>query len=89
MQKREINETVDKYVGEWPSEWESGTQDNEAKVLQIGYIMNQIDYDYGLNVGYLCINQAKTPAQKKYFSKEIQNLRKQANKEQPFDTKVL
>jgi gas vesicle protein len=41
---REVRDEVDKEISEWVSEWESNTQSEEAKLLEIEYIMEEIDY---------------------------------------------
>lgn len=79
--KREINVSVDKQLTEWLAEWKVGTQSEQAKWVQIAYIMEEIDYDYGLNLAYFYINQLSDPQLKAKVRKDLKELRQSLKKE--------
>ena len=79
--KRELNVSVDKQLTEWLAEWKVGTQSEQAKWVQIAYIMEEIDYDYGLNLAYFYINQLSDPQLKAKVRKDLKELRQSLKKE--------
>ena len=50
---------------EWFEEWENGVQSEDGKLVEVSMIAEDYDYEYGINLAYLLLNNTSNAAQRK------------------------
>jgi hypothetical protein len=78
----DFNEQIDKYPKEWIEEWNDGVQSEDAKWEEIAYVMQELDYDYGVSLAYYYLNQIGNREQKKAIREKIREIRKEMKREE-------
>ena len=57
-------------------------QSEDAKWEEIAYVMQELDYDYGVSLAYYYLNQIGNREQKKAFREKIREIRKEMKREE-------
>ncbi len=77
----DFNEQIDKYPNEWIEEWAQGIQSQQAKWLEIQYIIQELDYNHGIQLAYFYLNQQSIPKKRKEILEKIKAIKKEMKKE--------